>query len=118
MLPAMPSEERASRLETYYDLSQSTAKLNVDIHQLALGQAQGSKNFSPGRVVLLYDQHFSAYTPAVIVRQVSAHEFLILAATTQDRKSGKLGRWQGRADIGIHKLLDVLTIKNAMCTTS
>ena len=58
---------------------------------MALSQSQGSKNFGPGRIILLFDQHFSEYCPAVVIRQASKDVFLVLAAVSQERKSGKLG---------------------------
>lgn len=89
-LPAMPSEERAAKLDTYYDMSLSASIANQDVLQLALQQAQGSKNFNPGRLVVLHDSHFASFSPAVLVKQVSKEEFLVLAAVSEDRKSGKL----------------------------
>lgn len=89
-LPPMPSEERAALLETYYDLSQSASLANADVLQFALSQAQGSKNFAPGRIVVLLDRHFAQFTPAVLVKQVGKEAFLVLAAVSAERKSGKL----------------------------
>lgn len=88
----MPSEERASQLETYYDLCQAATSANYNVLEVALSQAQGSRSFTPGRVVILFDQHFSEHTPAVIVRQASPTDFLVLAAVTEKRKSGSLGK--------------------------
>lgn len=89
-LPAMPSEERAELLDMYYDMSLSAQVANADVISLALGLAQGSKNFSPGRIVVLLDQHFAQFTPAVLVKQTANETFLCLAAVTEERKSGKL----------------------------
>ncbi|MCO5589767.1 hypothetical protein L7F22_043736 [Adiantum nelumboides] len=88
-LPAMPSEERAAKLDTYYDMSLSASIANQDVLQLALQQAQGSKNFNPGRLLILHDSHFASFSPAVLVKQVSKEEFLVLAAVSEDRKNGK-----------------------------
>lgn len=93
-LPVLPDEQRGEALSLYYDLSLSAKRANQDVFQMALGQQQGSKNFAPGRVVVVHDKHFSTFCPAVIVKPILADDFLILAAVTEKQKSGKLdSRW-------------------------
>ena len=81
--------ELDQQLSTYYDLCAAVVASNQSLFELALGHQQGAKNFAAGRVVILRDEHFG-FDPAVIVRQVSASEFLVLAGVTQERKRGDL----------------------------
>ena len=93
-LPVLPNEERAKDLDLYYDLCLTMRRSNYDILQMALGQQQGSKNFAPGRVVILHDKHFASFCPAVLVKPIMGDEFLVLAAVTEERKSGRQdSRW-------------------------
>ncbi|PWN30163.1 putative SKI2-antiviral protein and putative helicase [Jaminaea rosea] len=88
-LPQVSPPERADELSQYYDAAWAAFMSNHSVLDLALEQQQGSRIFAPGRVVLLRDAHFD-HNPAVIVKQVSSREFLVLGAVTQQRKEGRL----------------------------
>ncbi|KAJ9476788.1 Antiviral helicase SKI2 [Pseudozyma hubeiensis] len=81
--------ELDQQLSTYYDLCAAVVASNQSLFELALGHPQGAKNFGAGRVVILRDEHFD-FDTAAIIRQVSAKEFLVLAAVTKERKRGDL----------------------------
>lgn len=81
--------ELDEQLSTFYDLCAAVVASNQSLFELALGHQQGAKNFTAGRVVILRDEHFD-FDTAVIVRQVSPSEFLVLAAVTPERKRGDL----------------------------
>lgn len=95
--PHPQPHELDDQLSTYYDLCAAVVASNQSLFELALGHQQGAKNFGAGRVVVLRDGHFD-FDVAVIVRQVSSSEFLVLAAVTQERKSGKLDWKDDKAD--------------------
>lgn len=88
-LPQVTPPERAEELSQYYDAAWAAAMSNHSVLDLALEQQQGGRIFAPGRIVLLRDAHFE-HDAAVIVKQVSSREFLVLAAVTQHRKEGRL----------------------------
>lgn len=81
--------ELDEQMSMYYDLCAAVVASNQSLFELALGHQQGAKNFGAGRVVILRDGHFD-FDIAAIVRQVSASEFLVLAAVTPERKKGEL----------------------------
>ncbi|CBQ67780.1 probable SKI2-antiviral protein and putative helicase [Sporisorium reilianum SRZ2] len=81
--------ELDEQLSTLYDLCAAVVASNQALFELALAHQQGAKNFAAGRVVIVRDEHFE-FDMAVIVRQVSAGEFLVLAAVTPERKRGEL----------------------------
>ncbi|SPO20957.1 probable SKI2 - antiviral protein and putative helicase [Ustilago trichophora] len=85
--PHPQPQELDNQLATYYDLCAAVVASNQSLFELALGHQQGAKNFGAGRVVILRDEHFE-FDVAAIVRQVSAKEFLVLAAVTPERKKG------------------------------
>ncbi|KAJ1031674.1 hypothetical protein NDA13_002064 [Ustilago tritici] len=85
--PRPQPQELDEQLSTYYDLCAAVIASNQSLFELALGHQQGAKNFGAGRVVVLRDGHFD-FDVAAIVRQLSGSEFLVLAAVTQERKSG------------------------------
>ncbi|TKY90624.1 hypothetical protein EX895_000622 [Sporisorium graminicola] len=87
--------ELDEQLSTFYDLCAAVVASNQSLFELALGHPQGAKNFGAGRVVVLRDEHFE-FDAAVIVRQVSASEFLVLAAVTPERKRGDLDSKAGQ----------------------
>ena len=86
--PHPQPHELDEQLATYYDLCAAVVASNKSLFELALGHQQGAKNFGAGRVVVLRDGHFD-FDVAAIVRQVSASEFLVLAAVTPERKNGR-----------------------------
>ncbi len=88
-LPHPQPDELDAQLATYYDLCAAVVASNQSLFELALGHQQGAKNFAAGRVVVLRDAHFD-FDVAAVVRQVSAKEFLVLAAVTAERKRGDL----------------------------
>jgi antiviral helicase SKI2 len=88
-LPRVQPPEREEGLGVYYDAARSWSLSMQTLHDLALGQQQGSKIFTPGRLVVLYDEHFKNDV-AVIVKQTGAKDFLILAAVSPERKKGLL----------------------------
>jgi antiviral helicase SKI2 len=94
-LPSVPDKQRADDLDLYYDMCLTAQRSNLDVLQMAQSQQQGAKYFAPGRLVVLYDSHFSTFAPAVLVKAVSSDEFLVLAAVCEEMKSGKLdSRWE------------------------
>jgi antiviral helicase SKI2 len=94
-LPDMPDKERAEDLNLYYDMCLTAQRSNLDVLQMAQSQQQGVKYFAPGRIVVLYDSQFSTFAPAVIVKAVSSDDYLVLAAVSEEMKSGKLdSRWE------------------------
>lgn len=62
-----------------HDAAHNALNLNHTLLTLAYHHSQGSKLFSPGRVVLLRDEHFE-FAPAFILRGLPGQRFLVLAA--------------------------------------
>ncbi|EST10011.1 rRNA-processing arch domain protein [Kalmanozyma brasiliensis GHG001] len=89
--PRPSPPERDEQLATLYDLCAAVVSSNQSVFELALSHPQGAKVFGSGRVVLLRDGHFD-FDVGVMVRQVGAAEFLVLAAVTTERKRGDLDR--------------------------
>lgn len=42
-------------IEAFYDISSELVRLNLELVQSAAANVQGGKNFTVGRIVLLYD---------------------------------------------------------------
>ncbi|PWN49830.1 putative SKI2-antiviral protein and putative helicase [Violaceomyces palustris] len=88
-LPKLSSKAQEEKLDLYYDLSNAALASSQGLIELALNHQQGSKNFTPGRVVVLRDHHFDQDL-GVIVKLVARNEFLVLASVSPERKSGSL----------------------------
>ncbi len=90
-------------IEAFYDISAELARLNLEVVQGAAAYNQAGRNFSAGRVVMLYDTHFRGNL-AVILRPAAGvsrpetaaaarpdilRSFHVLALVSQSTKSGE-----------------------------
>lgn len=84
-----------SDIDATYDLSAEIVRLNLRMIQLAATHPQGQKTFTSGRVVLLYDRHFSGnlgivLRPAAVDASSSGdlRSYWVFALTSPATKAG------------------------------
>lgn len=127
-------------IKDYHSDMKEVIELNQQLIDIAVSRQQGSKLFSPGRVVILRDNHFCPFNVGILLKPAplqvlesrinQAKTYFILALVSADVKSGNrdvdnqmvLPLWPPKAESmivedGVYELRAVLTTSISLVTS-